>query len=400
MSNRSLKKALALMLAAAAVSAPAPLPPDAFLTHFNVYFGNLHAHTTLSDGSGTPAEAFRHARNVGRLDFMAVTEHNHSEAENPKEDPAFGAGIASDHSLYRELVDAATRANREDEFVALHGQEFSTISSGNHINVFGASRVIDEQEVVSGDFRTFYESWLPGDAGVRFIQFNHPWDNNKHPERNYGLADYNRSHKKLREVSEKWLRTIEVINGPGTKNETGLPATVKGEAKYLELLTRGFRIAPTADQDNHHRTWGNLTDARTGVLATRLTRRGVLDGIDHLRAYASTDKNIRVWFGIAGAVMGSEVDVAERDVEVVWRIEDVDEPNAAYRVTLIAGSPSVPLQKDSIKLLDTTGNGVESVPWRTTRNLAFAYLKIVQWPSDSAEKDTVITSPVWVRVAE
>jgi hypothetical protein len=381
------------------LAAPSPLPSTKFLEQFDVYFGNLHAHTTLSDGSGTPAEAYKQAKDVG-LDFMAVTEHNHSEAENPKEDPAFGAGIASDHSLYRELTTAAEKANRDDVFVALFGQEFSTISSGNHVNVIGATKVIDENEVPSGDFRTFYEQWLPNDSGVQFIQFNHPWDNKKNPQKDYGLAQFNKSFPKVWEASKQWLRTIEVINGPGTINKTGLPAQVKGRPHYQNLLTRGFQIAPTGDQDNHHHTWGTLTDGRTGVLATRLTRRGVLDAIDKLRVYATTDKNLKVWFGIAGAVMGSDVEVDDRDVEVVVKIEDEDEPDATYKVTLVSGSPKVALQTDQVKLLERTGNGVSTATWRMTKNSAFAYVEVVQWPGDADARDNVLTSPVWITVIQ
>ena len=35
-----------------------------------VFFGNLHSHTSYSDGSGTPDDAFRHARNTAGLDFQ------------------------------------------------------------------------------------------------------------------------------------------------------------------------------------------------------------------------------------------------------------------------------------------------------------------------------------------
>ena len=54
--------ALALLLAA-------PQQPQ-------VFFGNLHSHTSYSDGSGTPEEAYAHARDVAHLDFLAITEHN------------------------------------------------------------------------------------------------------------------------------------------------------------------------------------------------------------------------------------------------------------------------------------------------------------------------------------
>lgn len=42
----------------------------------DIRFGNLHAHTSYSDGSGTPDEAYAMACDEG-LDFFAITEHNH-----------------------------------------------------------------------------------------------------------------------------------------------------------------------------------------------------------------------------------------------------------------------------------------------------------------------------------
>ena len=37
-----------------------------------VFFGNLHSHTSFSDGSGKPDDAFKAARKAG-LHFLAVT---------------------------------------------------------------------------------------------------------------------------------------------------------------------------------------------------------------------------------------------------------------------------------------------------------------------------------------
>jgi len=50
---------------------------------YNIYFGNLHSHTGYSDGSGTPAQAYQHAKNSGAGDFLAITDHAHmmDEAE-------------------------------------------------------------------------------------------------------------------------------------------------------------------------------------------------------------------------------------------------------------------------------------------------------------------------------
>lgn len=40
---------------------------------YKIFFGNLHSHTSYSDGKGTPEQAFTHATDYG--DFLAVTDH-------------------------------------------------------------------------------------------------------------------------------------------------------------------------------------------------------------------------------------------------------------------------------------------------------------------------------------
>ena len=76
-----------------------------------VYFGTLHSHTSYSDGSGKPNDAFKSAKAAG-MDFIAVTEHNHLEAELGAEDRTDGILIAKTPELYNgtgsaSLVSAA-----------------------------------------------------------------------------------------------------------------------------------------------------------------------------------------------------------------------------------------------------------------------------------------------------
>lgn len=122
-----------------------------------MFFGNLHSHTSYSDGSATPEDAYRHARDVARLDFLAVTEHNHTQA---------GGAIARDHTLYEgpradSLISTAGRLTQDGRFVALFGQEFSSISKGNHANVLDVGEVIDENEVPNGEWDNLLNTWLP-----------------------------------------------------------------------------------------------------------------------------------------------------------------------------------------------------------------------------------------------
>src|SRR5262245_21670963 len=92
----------------------------AFGAEPKVFFGLMHGHTSFSDGSGDPDEAFEMAKDAG-LDFMAITEHNHRQA-------AGDDGVFLTPQLYGQLIQSAKEHTEPDEFVGIWGQEFSTIS--------------------------------------------------------------------------------------------------------------------------------------------------------------------------------------------------------------------------------------------------------------------------------
>jgi hypothetical protein len=91
-----------------------------------VFFENLHSHSSYSDGLGTPDEAYEHARDAqnAKLDFMALTGHNHAEALSPD-----GVGIATQPALFKgsdpdSLISTARRLTEDGRFVALNGRSF------------------------------------------------------------------------------------------------------------------------------------------------------------------------------------------------------------------------------------------------------------------------------------
>jgi hypothetical protein len=44
---------------------------------YHVYHGILHAHSGISDGKGSQAEAYEHARDHGKLDFFGLADHDY-----------------------------------------------------------------------------------------------------------------------------------------------------------------------------------------------------------------------------------------------------------------------------------------------------------------------------------
>lgn len=84
-------------------------------------WGDLHGHTTCSDGSVPPDAYYAHARDVAHLDFTATTDHLQ---------PGFNEGMG-----WEEVCSAASAFNEAGRFIPLVGFE-DRDTSGGHCNVY------------------------------------------------------------------------------------------------------------------------------------------------------------------------------------------------------------------------------------------------------------------------
>ena len=390
-----MKRVLILSVLAAVLGSSAVRAQESF----NLFFGLLHGHTSFSDGLGRPEQAYQKARQAG-LDFLAITEHNHDQAGGSGER---NDGIFLTPPLYEELKQAADAQTQNGAFVAIYGQEFSTISSGNHVNIFNASEICD---VRNGDFKDLYERWLPAHPEVPFIQFNHPDvsedlnENTSENKRNndYGLDDYNGSFPELIAASRGHVALVEMIIGPAFGEATNKPHHHgRHEPDYLFYLNQGFRLGVSAGQDNHNENWGLSTHARLGVWATELTRDAIFRALDARRTYASEDENIEVKFTANGSWMGGSVlPNAGGEVELGISIKDPNEPGADYRLEIfyddaIGGEEAKPIVSTSAQ-----GNQTNLTLRHMPQIGGYYFLKLSQKSTAENPEDDVWTSPIWV----
>ena len=359
----------------------------------SVFFGNLHSHTALSDGSGTPAEAFEHARDVARLDFLAITEHNHAQAGD----------IAGNHALYTgpgslSLIPTANSFSEEGRFIGLYGQEFSTISSGNHMNVIDAPRVID---VPNGQVRTLLETWLPANLDTQgqppLLLLNHPNTSGSPRNLEYGIDDFGGDTAAWLRALDAHAPLINLINGPshgtGTHQQPGSPS----ENEFHRYLNLGLHVAPTADQDNHKRNWGDATDARTGVLATTLTKASLLTALKQRRVYATEDRNLRLVYRLNDQLLGSRIAGASvpapgSALTLSLTIADDDEPAASYVVDVFSDEVGGEGVASVVRTQSVSGNGTHNITGVTYQGGAqYVYFRVRQ-----ADGNRAWTAPVWL----
>jgi hypothetical protein len=376
-----------------------------------VYFGNLHSHTGYSDGSATPEAAYKHAMRA-HLQFMAITEHNHANGIKPK--GRDGVPIGVDHKLYNgkdpdSLISTANRFNKDGNrnFVALYGQEFSTIKSGNHTNVFQVGEVITAE---NGEFDQLVD-WLAGHPdsadATPIVQFNHPSTSLRDIE--YGRDDFG-SDKKWIAAMGKYAKLIEILNGPGLKKDDGHEPT-HFEPHFKYYLSLGFHVAPTADQDNHYETWGTLTDARTGIIASALTKARLLEAMRARHVFATEDKNLGAIVRIKYVGMPSDKDFLlcgdivrkpppdGTELTITYTLEDKDEPEAEYEIEVYSGQ----IGGDRPKVIAThkqSGDTAIGHPGtisgiKYSGGRQFFYLKFNQEPDEDTEGGHLWTAPVW-----
>lgn len=89
------------------------LPAKIVGDEYNVYYGNLHAHTSLSDGSGKPSNAYSYARDVAGLDFLGISDHDYYPDELKEKE-------------WGSITKAADEYNDDGNFVAFPGFEWTS----------------------------------------------------------------------------------------------------------------------------------------------------------------------------------------------------------------------------------------------------------------------------------
>jgi hypothetical protein len=262
------------VLALAACPAGAATATQATATAYNLYFGDLHAHTGYSDGASgtTPWDAFPVGRDSG-ADFMALTEHySTSNAYEP---------WTMDELQWLDLKAAAAHFT-SGSFVAMPAYEYWLVADVGEINVFNVKDLPPKMTFLGPDRLGMFQDWLaqqPGGVG----QFNHP---------TYVTRDF-KDYAGLTPARDDAMGLLEVFNDVFT------------EASYTKALDAGWHVLPSANSDTHDANWIWGNDMRTVLLAESLTPADLYAAMRAQRGYSTMDKNLRIRFSVNGSVMGS-----------------------------------------------------------------------------------------------
>jgi hypothetical protein len=260
-------------------------------------WADLHGHSGLSDGTGTPADYLEYAETTARLDVVALTDHDHWGIEPLDEDP----------ERVQALFEQIDRAERPGRFVTVPGYEWTSWLHGHrHVLYFDAplSDPASRPLFSSIDPSTDRPDELWAALGDRpALTFAH--------------------HSAGEPVAVNWIfppdpvlePVTEVVSVHGQSESPEVDFAVRGGIPgnfVSDVLRRGDRLGFIGSGDSHdgHPGLAQIASHQgglAGLFVERLDRSAVLAALRARRSFATN--GIRPWLRVEldGAMMGSAI---------------------------------------------------------------------------------------------
>lgn len=339
----------------------------------SIFFGDIHGHTLHSDGRGTPLQYYTYARDVARLDFCALTEHDFMLTDE----------------MWADVQATTEGFNVPGRFVTIQAYEWSgqTEVGGDH-NVYfrGTDTTILR-------CRSYYDYRNQQAYHGRDPQANHIEDLysaliRRYPEGEVMVIP----HFGGRPANPKWHNPrlepmIEIFSDHQRSHEWA-----------YSFFRRGYRLGILASSDCHLGRPGNgflnspfavskfeANTALVAISAETLTRENVFDAIFSRRAYATTGDRILLDVRFGEAEMGQDVSAPSTPV-LVAEIEGTAPVTMVEVWKDVAVAHRLEVKEESVRLEWTDPNpppvGGTSAYW----------VRVIQ-----ANGEEAISSPNWWR---
>jgi hypothetical protein len=267
---------------------------------WNIYFGDIHGHTWMSDGMGDVDEVFRRARDIFQDDFHALTDHDNFVQQKY---------LHAEYEEQKSLVDHFYEPGR---FVTLYAQEWTTPRTGRphgygHKNLFSITPdhpLFDHLDESTRDTPDLFAALKR--HGMIAIPHHIGWTG----------VDWENHDPEIQPLAE-------ICSVHGVFEYMGnMPIPHRGARPgqfVQDGLNRGLRFGLVGGSDQHGLVWHHgvcwkrnaYRAGLTGVLAKELTREAIFDAMKKRRTFAATGVKLRPVLTVAGLTMGEEGTVGE-----------------------------------------------------------------------------------------
>lgn len=322
---------------------------------YKVYFGTLHNHSNVSDGLGTPHEAYEYAFKRGGLDFFSLADHD----------------FYIESSEWEAMKKAADEFNQDGTFTTFWGFEWS--SPVGHVAIINSNEFISCKEKPGDTFQGLSE-WLTTQDCVAFL--NHPGrEDGGHVEFDHFMGKPSDNIVGI----ELWNGICEFSRYYYNDGYFGFD---NRKSFYDEANSRSWKLGAAGSEDNHRGDHGNYTQKRLAILADTLTRGALYESLKNRRFYSTLDKSLTLSFKVGGNEMGSVIESSTYN----FQISAHDWENEVFTQVQIYKNGNL-FEEWHMYNPDISISGVLD-----TSTGDYFYVKVTQGDGDEA-----ISSPVFIR---
>jgi len=350
---------------------------------YHIFWGDVHGHTSHSDGKGSLDDYFTYARDVAKLDFVIVTDHDFGNGKPtwwmPKESWMLTQSKADEYTV-------------GGKFVAIAGYEWTSqpkywteVEQGtqserlfpgrpkyyNHKNVYFPGRI---DYIFCAKDPAYMSPNLLAEAVRRhggLVHNNHP---SSQPD-GKDQWDYEPVHYSVIANTELYGDTMHYQG-----------KTHHMEQAVRDFLNRGGKTGFVRGTDTHE----GKPAARTAVLAGELTRDAIFDALRHRRNYAVSNARIVLGFKIDGHDMGEEIETAGKPKIQV----EIQGTHAINEVAIVRDGNVLHLLNPGTK------RAKFAYVDRSFRENSYYYLRVTQEDKDEhGNMSRAWSSPIWVKAS-
>ncbi|MHB9037141.1 MAG: CehA/McbA family metallohydrolase domain-containing protein [Armatimonadota bacterium] len=339
-----------------------PMVVSAKHPQYNVYWGDIHGHTSLSDGLGPDADYYyAYARDAADLDVCATAEHE----------------------VHLEARESTRKFNEPGRFVTLWGYEwYETDPYRLDRNIYFRDEDCPIPEGWPATIDGFWKSiakYFGDNKDHRVIVGPH-------------MFTYKTTCRPWYETWDpRYERFAEIYSSHGMSEYYGNPRMLAGgnvQENYFvqDGLKHGRRFGVIASSDTHdsHPGRGLFGPQRGGLvafLAKDLTRESIWDAFWNRRVYAATTDRIYIDFKIDGHAMGEEFKASGK-LKISYTVHGCDDRLDVFLIK----------NNDVIRRPRTINGKIEeSFMDNDYSDDSFYYLRVVQDDGEWAW-----SSPIWV----
>jgi hypothetical protein len=341
--------------------------PDATYT---LYWADLQGHSNVCDGTAAPQDYYRYARDVARLDAVALTTHDH-----------WGySPLDEDDTTWQRLCETCRRFNEPGRFVTIPGYEWTNWTFG-HMHVLFAR---ESEAKVFG--------WAD--------------ENSDHPQELWRLLagrdcltipHHPGGHPIptcWKYYDPKFQPVVEIAAVHGVSEQVGHPRSISGPEKpgmVQSALARGYRLGLIGSGDTHDGHPGiGSPGARAGlagIYATELTRAAIFEALRARRVYATTGCRAILRFHLDKHPMGSVVRLTG------------PEARRTFSTTILGDAPvaALAIVKNNREVASRAGESlITSWEWTDpapAKDGDYYYARIVQ-----ADGEWIWSSPIFIEL--